>query len=105
MALTAFMRYQELVRGIPAPTNHDRILEFCNKLNIGYEVIFAKSRKLKNVRYKAIFCNWLRLSHVEVAEVLGLHHSTVIHHRKTHKDRLGYDREYKRLYSILTHNL
>lgn len=102
LALDAFKRFEQCVTGELEENHVGLIAEFCDKMNIGYDELFAKSRKTKHVRYRCLFANWVSISMIEVSRLLDLHHSTVIHMRQSHKERLNFDKEYSRLFSILT---
>lgn len=101
MALNAFKRYQEQLGVMPVADSGNHVYKFCSAIDITYEDLFTKSRKAKHVRYRCLFANWASVSMIEVSRLLGLHHSTVIHMRATHEERLKYDKEYKRLFAIL----
>lgn len=101
LALDAFVRYTENLGLVPCKTHQDLVVEFCDKLNIKYEDLFNKSRKQTYVRYRALFCNYVKLTHVELGAILDKNHSSIMHLRRGHKSRLQFDREYKRLYNLL----
>lgn len=101
LALDAFKRFQERVGQVPVNINEELIIEFCDKLNIEYDTLFIKSRKQEFIRYKSLFYNWVGLSHVEIARMFDIHHSSVIHLRQGHKQRLEYDKRYRILHSRL----
>jgi len=102
MALDAFNRYQQQLGELPVVDYSNYVYKFCCTLDITYDELFAKSRKTKHVRYRCLFANWVSISMIEVSRLLDLHHSTVIHMRQSHKERLNFDKEYRRLFSILT---
>ena len=101
MALDAFMRYQEQLGDMPCADHSNHVYKFCSTIDITYDDLFTTSRKAKHVRYRCLFSNWASVSMIEVSRLLALHHSTVIHMRATHQERLKYDKEYKRLFAIL----
>lgn len=100
LALNAFQRYQELA-GYSVGLDWDKIIDFCDKMNIGYDTLFNKSRKQEVVRYRSLFFSWVGLSHVELARMFDIHHTSVMHLRQTHKDRLLTDTRYKILHRRL----
>jgi len=100
-ALKSFLAYQGQIQQIPASNHKALVYEFCDKLNIDYDKLYNKSRKLEYVRYRALFCNWVSLGHVETARILNKNHTSIMHLRGTHKERLQYDNTYKRLFKEL----
>ena len=70
-------------------------------MDIGYDTLFEKTRKEEVVRYRSLFYNWVSLPHIEVARMFDIHHSSVMHLRQTHKDRLITDKQYKILHRRL----
>lgn len=100
LALDSFKRYQE-VAGFSEGSDWESVIEFCEKMNIGYDTLFTKSRRQEFIRYRSLFYSWVGLSHVELARMFDIHHSSVIHLRKTHKERLLYDKKYKTLHKRL----
>lgn len=102
LALDAFKRYQ-VIAGFSVGSDWEQIIHFCEKMGISYDALFNKSRKLEYVRYRSLFFNWIKLPHIEVARMFDIHHSSVMHLRKTHKERLMYDKTYKDLHRRLNH--
>lgn len=100
LALDAFKRYQ-IVAGFSVGSDWEQIIHFCEKMDIGYDTLFTKSRKLEYVRYRSLFYSWVGLSHAELARMFDIHHSSVMHLRQTHKERLLYDKKYKYLHRRL----
>jgi len=95
-ALKAYQRFKNRI-----PDNWELITTFCEKMNIGYDTLFEKTRKQEVVRYRSLFYSWVGLSHIEVARMFDIHHSSVMHLRSTHKDRLLQDKHYKKLHRRL----
>ena len=100
LALDSFKRYQEIA-GFSVGSDWEHIIDFCEKMNIGYDTLFTKSRKQEHIRYRSLFFNWVGLSHVELARMFDIHHSSVMHLRQAHKERLLYDKQYKILHRRL----
>jgi chromosomal replication initiation ATPase DnaA len=80
------------------------INDFCSHFNILLSDLTKRSRKEHLVKKKKMLCgytNEYEYGHSEVANILGLHHSTVIHHRKDHENRIETDKRYRREYRRL----
>jgi len=97
-ALQAYQRFTTRI-----PDNWELITTFCEKMNIGYDILFEKTRKQEVVRYRSLFYSWVGLSHIEVARMFDIHHTSVMHLRRTHKDRLVQDKQYRILSRRLNH--
>jgi predicted methyltransferase len=79
----------------------DELTRFCNALDYSASWFMNKSRKANVIVYRRLFINFSAKTHSEVAKFLGMHHSTVIHHRQLHKDSLLYDKKYRTLWNRL----
>ena len=97
LALDAFKRFEQCVTGELEDNHVELIAKFCDKINIGYDTLFMKSRKSKYVNYRSLFFNWVNISHVELARLFNMHHSSIMHLRQDHECRLEYDLHYKEL--------
>lgn len=101
LALDAFKRFEQCVTGELEENHVGLIAEFCDKMNIGYDTLFMKSRKPKFVNYRSLFFNWVNISHIELARLFNMHHSSIMHLRQDHANRLKYDNQYKDLHHKL----
>jgi hypothetical protein len=95
-ALKAYQRFKDRI-----PDNWELITTFCKKMDIGYDTLFNPTRKQEIIRYRSLFYSWVSLPHIEVARMFDVHHSSVMHLRNTHKDRLLQDKHYKKLHRRL----
>lgn len=70
------------------------------------DITYARSRRFEVVLIKACILNVLRryygLTTTHIGELLGMHHSTVIHHLRQHGDRYRQEDEYAELYDELS---
>lgn len=80
---------------------NDEITTFCNKVKVEPSVIKDRSRKVEIVRYRRAFVNFSKKTHVHLARILNMHHSSIIHLRKTHKEYLEYDINYKQIWNLV----
>jgi chromosomal replication initiation ATPase DnaA len=101
MALDAFKRSLEHVGPVPSEQHAQKIFKFCSMLRIKADDLFIKSRKQTHVRYRSLFFYWCGLSHTDLATMFEMNHSSVIHSRRSHEDRLVWDVEYNRLFKLL----
>lgn len=101
LALDAYKRHLDNNGILPVKENEEYLMRFCNKMGIEPDILYNKSRRPLFVRYRSLFCNWVGLNSVELAELLNMNHSSIIHLRKTHEERLFYDNKYKILHRRL----
>lgn len=76
----------------------------CECFGTSKSLLDGKSRKLEVVYVKIAISNILHskgYSLSEIGRILGLNHTTVIHHMKTVEDRLKYDSTFKKGYDNL----
>lgn len=70
------------------------------------DITYARSRRLEIVMIKACIVNILSryYGHTTtlIGSLIGLHHSTVIHHLQKHSDRYRQEDEYAELYDALS---
>lgn len=80
---------------------NDEITTFCNKVKIAPSIIIDRSRRVEIVRYRRAFVNFSKKTHVHLARILNMHHSSIMHLRKTHKEYLEYDIKYKQIWNLV----
>lgn len=70
------------------------------------DITYAKSRRFEVVMVKACVANILSryfgYTTLLIGKLIGMHHSTVIHHLRNHSDRLRQEDEYSELYDQLS---
>ena len=80
---------------------NDEITTFCNKVKIKPSVIKDRSRKVEIVRYRRAFVNFSKKTHVHLARILNMHHTSIMHLRKTHKEYLDFDPIYSQIWNLV----
>lgn len=71
----------------------------------GLEIRYTRSRKKEYVQIKCAIVNVMRryysASTLQIGRLLGLHHTTIIHHSKDHSSRYRFESDYAALYDKL----
>ena len=99
--LLAFLRHEENAKAINLGRHYKIVNEFCNKVDVLPDDLFNRSREEHFVRMRVLFCYWCELSCSELSDLFKMHHSSILHYYRTHKDRLAYDKQYQKLYTDL----
>lgn len=75
----------------------------------GIDVRYSRTRKKEFVQIKAAIVNVMRrycsASTVQLARLLKLHHTTIIHHSKDHASRYRFEDDYAALYDKLVRHV
>lgn len=80
---------------------NDEIIMFCNRAKISPSILKNRSRKVEVIRYRRAFVNFSKKTHVHLARILNMHHSSIIHLRKTHKEYLEFDYSYTQIWNLV----
>lgn len=82
--------------------------EVCGKAKevTGLDIRYTRSRKKDIVQTKSAIINVLHKFYgfnlVQIGELIGMHHTTIIHHLRDHPSRYRFEDEYCRLYDQLS---
>lgn len=72
----------------------------------GLDIRYTRSRKKDIVQTKSAIINVLHKFYgfnlVQIGELIGMHHTTVIHHLRDHTSRYRFEDEYCQLYDHLS---
>lgn len=75
----------------------------------GYDIRYTRSRRREIINIKCAICNAMRRYYsrtiVQIASLLDLHHTTVIHHLKDHQYRYRDIDDYADLYDRMTKHI
>ena len=101
LALNAFLAHEDNQESQIFHRYHNIVYEYCNAVDVESSELFNRSRMEHYVRIRSLFCYWCDLSISELASLLKMHHSSILHYKASHFDRLSYDKQYQKLYTKL----
>ena len=79
----------------------DEQVKFCKIMEIHSSLLFTRSRRAEIVRYRRLYVNYSTMNLVELGNLFDMHHTSIMHLRRSHGEYLKFDRLYARKWNLL----